>query len=329
MRAGAPEYRLALARTRLHLGSLLWRTGRAGNNAERAEQGEKTLREARAGCAALADEFRNVPEYRQELARCLTSLGLQLQEARRGDEAEAACREALTLRERLVAECPAVPGYRQELARTQTLLGRVWREAGRRAEADQLLQEALTCKRQLVESYLGVPAYRHDLGNSLLQVGLSLREQGDLEQARRHLEQAVEQHRAALESNRRQPAFRRALLRGYEGLGGPLFQSRDHAGLVRVAEEVRTGLLSGADGHYHAARLLARAVLLVQRDTQLPEEQRQARARAYGDRAVELLQEAIRKGYEDGARSKNDGHFRALRSRDDFEAVLAKLPAAG
>jgi hypothetical protein len=44
---------------------------------------------------------------------------------------------------------------------------------------------------------------------------------------------------------------------------------------------------------------------------------------------VELLQEAIRKGFKDGARLKGNGQFRALRSRDDFKAVLARQPAAG
>jgi tetratricopeptide (TPR) repeat protein/tRNA A-37 threonylcarbamoyl transferase component Bud32 len=326
----SPEYRLDLARTQMNLGNLLWATSRRNSNDERSQQAEKTLRDARTLCVKLADEFRNVPDYRQELARSHTNLGLLFAEERRKDEAEEAYRQALAIREQLVAEWPTVPSYQQELARTQMYLGRLWRQTPeRRADADKVLQQALTRQRQLAQSYPSVPVYKHDLGNGLINLGKFLHDQGDLEQARQHFQEAIELQRAALEPNPRQPGFRRALFRAYDGLSDTLFQMKDHAGLARTAEEIAVGILGGPEGQYHAARYLARAALATGSDTQLSAEQKQAAVQSYGDRAVEFLREALRKGFKDFARLKNDGQLRALRGRDDFKALLARLPVTG
>jgi len=46
------------------------------------------------------------------------------------------------------------------------------------------------------------------------------------------------------------------------------------------------------------------------------------------NRAVALLQQAVAKGYKDAEHVKKDTDLKALRERDDFKKLVAKLQAA-
>ena len=59
----------------------------------------------------------------------------------------------------------------------------------------------------------------------------------------------------------------------------------------------------------------------------LLEDQRQVLAKSYLDRAVELLQGAIQKGFKNANDLKKDAVFDPLRSRDDFTKLLSDLEA--
>ena len=51
-------------------------------------------------------------------------------------------------------------------------------------------------------------------------------------------------------------------------------------------------------------------------------------ARIYADRAIELLREAVTRGYHDVVAVKNNRAFDALKSRADFQDLLARLTAS-
>jgi serine/threonine-protein kinase len=318
------EYRLELARSHRNVGVLLSLT-LPTPKAERARQAEKALRQALGLCERLAADYPAVAEYRQELARCHTNLGLLFSNLHRSADAEAAFRQGLRLREQLAADYPAVPSYRQELARSQNFLGRLWRDAGRRAEAEKAFQSALALQERLAAERPDVPAYRNDLGVTLNHLGLVARDGGDAEQARQRFGQAVEHHQAALKANPRQPASRRTLFRAVVNLSDALVQLKDHGGLARAAEALYGGVLTGPESRYQAARLLARAVPLAEKDAALPEDQRQERVRAYAGRALDFLREAVQQGFQGAARLRNDPHLIALRGREDFRGLLGQV----
>jgi hypothetical protein len=71
--------------------------------------------------------------------------------------------------------------------------------------------------------------------------------------------------------------------------------------------------------------LLSRCVPLAEKDAKLPEPRRKEVARSYGDRAMEVLRQALAKGYQDGAQLKKDTDLDPLRGRDDFQKLLAEL----
>jgi hypothetical protein len=73
------------------------------------------------------------------------------------------------------------------------------------------------------------------------------------------------------------------------------------------------------------AACLARGVSLAEDDAALPEAQRAELARSYADRAMTTLRLAVEHGYKDAARLKTDPYFASVRSRPDFQEVLAGL----
>jgi hypothetical protein len=80
-----------------------------------------------------------------------------------------------------------------------------------------------------------------------------------------------------------------------------------------------------ANDRYTAAGLLARCVPLAEQDAQLPAARRKELAQQYSDRAMATLRQAVQKGFKDVARLKRDAELKALRSRADFQQLLAGL----
>ncbi len=89
-----------------------------------------------------------------------------------------------------------------------------------------------------------------------------------------------------------------------------------------IAELVALSPGSGRD-RVHAAAFLARCVPLADADVRLPDVRRAECARAYADRAVELLRDAAEGGLRDFEALKTDHDFDALRSRADFRDLVA------
>jgi hypothetical protein len=107
-----------------------------------------------------------------------------------------------------------------------------------------------------------------------------------------------------------------------------LIRLGDHAAASAMAETLVQAARTSGDHLYVAACYLARCVPLAGKDTKLPDAKRRERARRYGDRAVELLREAVAKGYTDVKTTREDKDLDALRQRDDFQKLLAEMAKA-
>jgi hypothetical protein len=68
-------------------------------------------------------------------------------------------------------------------------------------------------------------------------------------------------------------------------------------------------------------------VPLAEKDAKLAAAERAKQARAYADRAIELLGEAIAKGFENAALMQKDTDLASLRSRPDFQQLVQELEA--
>jgi hypothetical protein len=72
---------------------------------------------------------------------------------------------------------------------------------------------------------------------------------------------------------------------------------------------------------------LAGCARLAAQDEHLPESKRRELAAAYGERALAALRQAVEKGAKEVAQMKKDPSLDPLRSREDFQKLLAESEA--
>src|SRR5262249_7248560 len=99
----------------------------------------------------------------------------------------------------------------------------------------------------------------------------------------------------------------------------------DHDGAGHIAQQLAAFGWNRADDPYNAACALAQCIPIAEKDAQLAEAKRQELGRSYADRALAMLRQAIRNGYEDAAHMKQDTDLDALRTHPEFQKLLAEL----
>jgi hypothetical protein len=102
----------------------------------------------------------------------------------------------------------------------------------------------------------------------------------------------------------------------------------EHGAAVVAASELLEAAVEPANDAYNAACFLARCVPLAEKDKQLADAKRKELARAYADKALAALRQAIQGGYKDVAHMKKDPDLAAVRDREDFKKLLTELEAA-
>src|SRR5262249_53598078 len=152
------------------------------------------------------------------------------------------------------------------------------------------------------------------LGAALNNHASILREQGKLDEARQLLVRAITHQRAALNVTPQHPTYRQFLRNHYVSLAHVLVLLRAHAAATKTIDESSERF----PGDYAAARLLARCVSLAENDEKLKDERRLQLADAYGQRAVEILREAARRGWLGAQHMKKAPDLDPLRRREDF-----------
>jgi serine/threonine protein kinase/tetratricopeptide (TPR) repeat protein len=338
-----------LARSCSNLATVLAAAGKRGPAVEAFGEAEGLLQ-------GLAADFPAVPEYRHDLAGVQTNRGQLLQALGKTAEAETAFRAAVARSAALAEAGPGVPAYRQRLAAGQCNLAVLLEETGRPAEAEAAYRQALLVQERLAAEAPGVPDHQAGLGATLNNLARLLLWRGDLgepgqgaelvlsgaappwgglgalargrlalAEARGCLDRAVAHDRAARDANPLSPQYRDYLRNDHALLAVVLLRLGDHAGAAAAAEELPR-LVPDAPGEYvRAAGFLARCVSPANGDERLPEGQRREVAQAYARRAVELLREAVSRGYKDVNALKRLPEYEPLRGREDFQKLLREL----
>jgi serine/threonine protein kinase/Tfp pilus assembly protein PilF len=351
-----PVYSQQLAMSLGNLGVLL-----KGTAAEQAYRRGLDLFEK------LAQDFPNEPACRRDLALSHNGLGNLLKERGQRPEAERAYRRALDLFEKLADDFPTVPEYRHELARTHSNLGLLLVDLGQRPAAERAYRRALDLFEKLTDNFPPMPGYRRDLAGSCINFGIFLVGQRQteagltwyaraialleplvrqeprptaerlylrnahwsraqaLDTLGRHAD-AVKDWDRALQLNAvavQEPAFRFSLARS-------LARAGEHARAVAeanlLAEPASARSPFPGPALYELACVCAIASGKV-RDAESASADAPRLAGEYAARAVELLRQAVAKGYKDVARLKKDRDLDAVRDREDFKRLVAGLEA--
>ena len=313
-----PQYRQTLALTHMNLGILL-------RKLDRPNEGEKELRASLDLRTQLADDFPGIPAYRNEQARVCGSLAIALVALKRTDEAKTVAEKGLTLQKQLALDYAHVPAFRNELSLARLHYGYALYFCGEKKQAEAVWKEALDGAQKLVGEYPLVPDYQNSLAVMYVEVAEIHREHKELAEARRCVEQALASSHAALKLNPGHFSFRMLLQEAWQVRLSVLEDLHDHKALADAAEEWHRTDASGFRDTYVAARYLSRCAFLADSDERLAADKRKEMAGRYAERAVEVLQAAVRQGFADGKQLKKDPYFDLLRNRDDFTALQAEL----
>jgi tetratricopeptide (TPR) repeat protein len=314
------DYRHELARVYNSRGQLLERAGRRTD-------AEAAYRDAVVVSRQLVADSPSVPAYRQELASSLTHVGRLLWLTRRRPEAESAYRDALGLWKQLVVDFPAVPDYRREQANGLNLLGVVLLSSGQLQEAEAAHRDAQSLEQNLVADFPKTVEFHNDLAGTMLHLAVVLRARGQLDAARELLEQARVHHQAVLEARPYDATYRQSFRSNRVALIDTLLHQGQHAAAAAAIKDLPSVAVNQAPEAYQAAGLLARCAALAGTDAQLPETRRGELARSYGERAVGELRRAMRGGLRSARLLKENKNLDVLRSRADFQKLLAEVEA--
>jgi serine/threonine-protein kinase len=350
----APEYRWDWARTLHQRGLLL-------HAMDRLTEAEAVYGQALELRKKFANDFPNKPRYRQEWADSLHAYGVLLHGRGRLTEAETTYRQALDLRKKLATDFPTMVDYRESLALSLHDLGLLLYATDRRPEAEAVYRQALTLRKKLADDLPTIVDYAVKLGDSYVKLGLLIQDNQQPEASLEWYGQAIHTLQAVLATNERLVRARLALRDAHRRRAQVLTRLQRHAEaakdwdralelaaeperlhmrLFRAAAWAQSGEPAKAVGEadalaegknlkggdlYDLACVFALVSAAIKEDAKLIEQ--------HATRAIALLSQAQAAGYFKNsavlAHLKKDEDLNALRSRPDFQQLLASLDANG
>jgi serine/threonine protein kinase len=353
------DYQHDLAAAYTDLGGFLLFTG-GPNEQVAAYRQALSLREQ------LVRDHPRVSQYQSELAKTYNNLGLVYALKRQRTEAEAEYAKALALRERLARDHPEIAAYQMDLARTHHNIGLLYSRLGDREQAEAAYHRALAVQERNVREHPMVTDFAIDLACTQNNLGLLAQRYGPAQgaldwyaraqailervvqaeprqsDALRFLREAHAGRARTLSTLGREPEALREweLARAVYGwmpwdehLGhaGSLARLGDHAGAAAVANRVAGEDPQEGEVLRGGALVHALCVRAVHAAGSLPRAERERLAEQYGARAVELLALARTCGHFRDPRTlaslQSDEELNSIRSRPDFQKLLAELEA--
>lgn len=338
-----PEYRKDLSDTYKNLANLL----RAANKPDLALELHVKAIEIR---EKLVKDFAGVPEYRESLSTSYASLALLLRREDKLTEAEAAYRKALAIQEELTAEFPQVASYFNSLASTSNGLANLLADRKMLEQALEQYRRAGAMREKLVKDHPEIPEYKVDLAAVYGNTGIKLYEADRFTDSLVWFQKAIEVLGPVHESAARSEKSTRYLAEFYEGRSKAFDKLQQYAeaesdwnkhvelnppkdkyklltkrwkkllrlGLVneaieRIAEFTKLPI-EDPDDWYEFACCYSLAA------DRLPEKQME-----YANRAMEMLKQAVKTGYNNAKRLNSDSDLKSLRDRDDFKTLVADV----
>lgn len=274
-------------------------------NAEAREQYQRAI----AIREKLAAEFPDVPEYRHELATGRNNLGALLSGLGKMNEARELYKQALATREKLVAEFPAMQVHRIELGGTYCNIGVLVRTEGRADESLSWFEKdiaTLTPVHQAEPRDIWTKQFLRNSHYSRAQAYDLLQRYAD---AIKDWDRAVELSAPVDQPN---PRAHRAFSRQ---LAGQFAEA-----VAEVAELTKPAPDASGSEKWTAGQWYDFACVYSVASAKLADKKQE-----YADRAMELLQQAVKAGYTDAVHIKKDADLDPLRGREDFKKLLAEL----
>jgi tetratricopeptide (TPR) repeat protein len=302
----SPQYRQNLALTQNNLASVLEDLGER----EAAEAGYRRSLELR---EKLATDYPKVIQYRQDLADSYTSLGILLKDRQQWAAADQSLRRAMEINEQLVAEVPAMRDHRVGLAGAYVNLGELLRQQRQFEPSLDWQTKAIAILEPLTREGPKVYSVEQFLRNA------HWRRAQALDQLARHAEALIDWNRAKALNFDNSPEVRL-------GRAKSLARNGEHAKAVAEGKDLLTAKGIDAVVLCELAGIWAIAAAAARKP---PNSNADAPGLAdqYAIRSVDLLRQAVQKGYKDIERLKTDEDLAAIRTSEDFAKLIRELQA--
>jgi tetratricopeptide (TPR) repeat protein len=312
-----PEYQNVLANNCRNIGIGEWA-------AQRQAEALKSFEQSCALLQKLADQNPEVTEYQRRLADAHDSIA-GAHERTRPAEALPSWRQAVALRERLARKHPDSLPLQAEFATTSRRLAIALRGTDQYAEALRADEQTRVVWEKLVSKAPDNLGYRSELGATWNGIAIALNKLGRHEEALGAYQKAVQSQRMAHDKAPQVSQYREYLGFHYAKMADVQLYLGRHADAAATVRQYQELWPRDANKLHEAARALARCSALVGKvKTDLTAEE-QTQRRRYADEALAALRQAIAHGYKNLTELKEGQDLAPLRSREEFQKLLAEL----
>jgi tetratricopeptide (TPR) repeat protein len=309
---------------RKQLGNLYYRIGDLYRLSRIFPEGDDHFTSALDVQEKLVKDFPKRPDYRHDLAITSARYARLLQEQRRFDEALKSVDRAIQLEDELTVQDSEDARYPEYAAYYRYRRADLLEASGKTQEAEKGYREALEQQEQLVAHYPDKIVHHVDLASTATSLAMLLGTTNP-QAAIPYWERVVKANRdlLGLTRNDKQQAWR--LSESYYDVAAVLRQCGKHAELFHLGEQLRQDLPDDSASTYNAACFAANAAQAARESKALSESEHERIAGAYAEQAVKLVDKAIHEGYRDHAHMAGDSDLDPLRSRKDYQELVAAL----
>jgi tetratricopeptide (TPR) repeat protein len=244
-------------------------------------------------------------------------------------DASALYGEAIALTRALANADPAQLTNQYRLGVYALNLGEFLTETGRKEEGLASYKEAEGLLDPLCEPADSAPDTRFAMAylqKSLAEIELASAQYAS---AQARLERALKEQRAYLKMQQLATSTSEELQQQLALLGKAVLLQGHYAEAAERALELPELAPERPEARIEAAELLAGCVPLAAADGMLEEQERQAQARRFGDKAIAQLRVALDGGYRPATPLGSNPELQPLSDRDDFQNLVAELGGIG
>jgi tetratricopeptide (TPR) repeat protein len=291
-----------------------------------------------------------------DLGGSYLNLGIVYQAGRRLPEAEQAFRNARDIFQRLTEQKPDGADHQADLANCHNCLADLYKVAGRSKEAEEAYGKALALHEILTHEHPSITRYTLWKGGTQANLADLLLGDNQLTAAVDGFARAIAVLTPILIQEPRHFEARKTLRRAYAGRAKALARWGRHAEALQDWDRALTLAEAGSTPELHFQRALTlahlkehvQATAVADRFAQAKDASadtlhkaacvfslsaaaadKEKLAGQYAARAVELLRQAIAKGYTDVEDLRKNKDLDALRQREDFRKLLTELAEKG
>jgi serine/threonine protein kinase/Tfp pilus assembly protein PilF len=311
-----PEYRRMLANYYSNFASFC----SAANKHDEAVAGHRQALEIE---KRLSEEFPSIPGYRKMVAQRHYNVGVCLARLNQHEPAEAEYRQALALWKNLTGEFPDDFKELSLMATCQRNLALLLVAMKKLPDAESIYRDEVAARLRLMERFPGDLGCLASLASAQSDLAIVLRRQDTmLGEARRLYSAAIAHQEMIHQSDPEHRGHANVLFTYYYGLGEAAFKQMDHVTMADVARRMADVRPDVPDDALWAARFFGRCVEAVDVDRELAEFERLELVQDYGDRAIEKLHEAVRRGFNDAPRLTRINALFTLHGRPEFQQLV-------